>query len=48
MSFGTVRYNACCYDPLAASRLSFAEVKEMVDELFQAQAHLLPQFKHLN
>jgi alpha-galactosidase len=34
-------YHACCYDPLAASKLS-------LDELFKAQAHLLPQFKHLN
>jgi len=41
-------YHACCYDPLAASKLSLAEIKEMVDELFKAQSHLLPQFKHLN
>ncbi|MBN1461844.1 MAG: alpha-glucosidase/alpha-galactosidase [Armatimonadetes bacterium] len=41
-------YRACCYDPLAASKLSLAEIKEMVDELFKAQAHLLPQFKHVN
>jgi alpha-galactosidase len=40
-------YQACCYDPVAASKLSLAEIKEMVDELFQAQAPLLPQFKYL-
>ena len=40
-------YLACCYDPLAAAKLSLAEIKQMVDELFQVQAPLLPQFKHL-
>ena len=40
-------YQACCYDPLAAAKLSLAEIKQMVDELFQVQAPLLPQFKHL-
>ena len=39
-------YQACCYDPLAASKLSLAEIKEMVDELFKVQAPLLPQFRH--
>jgi alpha-galactosidase len=41
-------YHACCYDPLAASKLSLAEIKKMVDELFEAQAPLLPQFKRLS
>jgi alpha-galactosidase len=41
-------YHACCYDPLAASKLSLPEIQEMVNELLKAQAHLLPQFKHLN
>ena len=41
-------YHACCYDPLAASKLSLAEIQEMVDELFKVQAPLLPQFKHLS
>ena len=41
-------YQACCYDPLAASKLSLAEIQEMVDELFEVQAPLLPQFKHLS
>ncbi len=40
-------YRACCLDPVAAAKLSLAEIKEMVDELFQAQAPYLPQFKHL-
>jgi len=40
-------YHACCYDPLAAAKLSLAEIKQMVDELFRVQAPLLPQFKHL-
>ncbi|UCH36695.1 MAG: alpha-glucosidase/alpha-galactosidase [Armatimonadota bacterium] len=40
-------YHACCYDPLAASALSLAEIRQMVDELFKVQAPLLPQFKHL-
>jgi len=43
----TAAYHACCYDPLAASKLSLAEIKDMVDELFTVQAPLLPQFKHL-
>jgi alpha-galactosidase len=41
-------YHACCYDPLAAAKLSLAEIKQMVDELFKVQAPLLPQFKHLS
>jgi len=40
-------YRACCLDPVAAAKLSLAEIKEMVDELFQAQAPYLPQFAHL-
>jgi alpha-galactosidase len=40
-------YHACCYDPVAASALSLAEIKQMVDELFQVQAPLLPQFTRL-
>jgi alpha-galactosidase len=43
----TAAYHACCYDPVAAAKLSLAEIKQMVDELFQVQAPLLPQFKHL-
>jgi alpha-galactosidase len=40
-------YHACCYDPVAAAVLSLAEIRQMVDELFRAQAPLLPQFEHL-
>ena len=40
----TAAYRACCLDPVAAAKLSLAEIKEMVDELFAAQAGLLPQF----
>jgi len=40
-------YQACCLDPVAAAALSLAEIKQMVDELFRAQAQYLPQFKHL-
>ena len=40
----TAAYRACCLDPVAAAKLSLAEIKEMVDELFAVQARLLPQF----
>jgi alpha-galactosidase len=40
-------YQACCLDPVAAAACSLEEVKQMCDELFQVQAPLLPQFKHL-
>lgn len=43
----TLAYQACCYDPLAASKLSLAEIKQMVDELFKVQGHLMPTFKHI-
>jgi alpha-galactosidase len=41
-------YHAICHDPLTAAVLSLSEIKQMVDELFQANAAYLPQFKHLN
>jgi len=41
-------YQACCLDPVAASALSLEEIEQMVDELFKAQAPLLPQFEHLS
>jgi alpha-galactosidase len=44
----TLAYQACCYDPLAAAKLSLAEIKEMVDELFKVQAPLMPTFKHVS
>ncbi len=41
-------YHACCYDPVAAAKLSLAETKDMVDELFKVhiEAGRLPQFRH--
>lgn len=42
----TMVYRAVCHDPLTASVLSLAEIRQMTDELFaQHKAHL-PQFKH--
>jgi len=38
-------YRAICHDPLTASVLSLAEIKEMVNELFAQHKDFLPQFK---
>ena len=38
-------FHACLYDPLTAAVCSMAEIRQMVDELFEAQAQFLPQFK---
>jgi alpha-galactosidase len=38
-------YYACCYDPLAASVLSLAEIRSMVNELLAVNQPYLPQFK---
>ena len=40
-------FHAVCYDPLTSAVLSLAEIKSMVDEMFQANKDWLPQFKHL-
>jgi alpha-galactosidase len=40
-------FHAICHDPLTAAVLSLAEIRQMVDELFQAHAGQLPQFRHL-
>jgi len=40
-------YQAIALDPLTAAVLSLAEIKEMVNELFQQHRDHLPQFKHL-
>ncbi|MDL2294772.1 alpha-glucosidase/alpha-galactosidase, partial [Ruminococcaceae bacterium OttesenSCG-928-D13] len=37
-------YHAICYDPLTASVLSLAEIKAMVDEMFEAEKEWLPNF----
>lgn len=41
-------YWSCLYDPLTATACSMAEVKEMVDKLFEANRDWLPNFKHFN
>ncbi|MFB3880877.1 MAG: alpha-glucosidase/alpha-galactosidase [Armatimonadota bacterium] len=38
-------FRACCFDPLAAAKCSLPEIKQMVDELFEAQRPFLPQFE---
>jgi alpha-galactosidase len=38
-------YRAICHDPLTASVLSLAEIKEMVNELFAQHKDFLPQFE---
>ena len=39
-------FQAIAYDPLTAAVLSLAEIKEMVNEMFQCSKGYLPQFKH--
>ena len=39
-------YRAICHDPLTASVLSLAEIRQMVNELFAQHKEYLPQFKH--
>ncbi|NOZ29791.1 MAG: alpha-galactosidase [Chloroflexi bacterium] len=39
-------YHAIVYDPLTAAVLSLAEIKQMVNEMFQQNREYLPQFKH--
>ncbi len=39
-------YRAICYDPLTASVLSLAEIRQMTNELFARHKDYLPQFKH--
>jgi len=41
-------FQAIAYDPLTAAVLSLAEIKEMVNEMFQQNRDYLPQFKHFN
>lgn len=42
----TLVYRAICHDPLTASVLSLAEIREMTNELFAVHKDYLPQFKH--
>lgn len=39
-------FHAVCFDPLTSAVLSLAEIKHMVDEMFEANREWLPQFKH--
>ncbi len=39
-------FQAIAFDPLTASVLSLAEIKQMVNEMFQQNRGHLPQFKH--
>jgi len=41
-------FHAICLDPLTSAILSLAEIKSMVDEMFNANRDYLPQFKHFN
>jgi len=40
-------FHSICMDPLTSAVLSLAEIKRMVDEMFQKNRGFLPQFKHL-
>ncbi len=42
----TMIYRAICHDPLTASVLSLAEIRQMTNELFAQHKDYLPQFKH--
>jgi alpha-galactosidase len=39
-------FHAICYDPLTSAVLSLAEIRDMVNEMFEANKEWLPQFKH--
>jgi alpha-galactosidase len=39
-------FHAICFDPLTSAVLSLQEIKNMVDEMFEANKDYLPQFKH--
>jgi alpha-galactosidase len=41
-------FHAICFDPLTSAVLSLAEIKSMVDEMFEANRGWLPQFKQYN
>jgi alpha-galactosidase len=43
----TMVYRAICHDPLTASVLSLAEIRQMTNELFSCHKDYLPQFKHV-
>ncbi len=39
-------FHAVCYDPLTSAVLSLAEIRDMVNEMFEANKEYLPQFKY--
>jgi alpha-galactosidase len=41
----TMIYRAICYDPLTASVLSLAEIRQLTNELFECHKDYLPMFK---
>ncbi len=41
-------FHAIAYDPLTAAVLSLAEIKEMVQAMFDQNRDYLPQFKNIN
>ena len=41
-------YQAICYDPLPAAKLSLGEIKKMTKEMFRKFKRYLPQFKSLD
>jgi len=41
-------FHAICFDPLTSAVLSLAEIRSMVDEMFEANRKWLPQFKHFS
>jgi alpha-galactosidase len=44
----TMIYRAIAHDPLTASVLSLAEIRQMVQEMFKQNQPYLPQFKNIN
>jgi alpha-galactosidase len=42
----TLLYQALCFDPLTATMLSLAEIKQMTNEMLQQNRDYLPTFKH--
>ncbi len=44
----TMIFHAIAYDPLTSAVLSLAEIKDMVNEMFQQNKDYLPQFKHFS
>ncbi|HMN29537.1 MAG TPA: alpha-glucosidase/alpha-galactosidase, partial [Caldilineaceae bacterium] len=39
-------YQAICHDPLTAAVLSLAEIRQMVNEMFEQNRDYLPTFRH--